>query len=122
MRIILTALTLCAFTLHAQDSAINAPESPQTADQSPYNLLNVAAGFSGAESLEQLRTFLQGGADVNMQDSEGNTPLLHLCAPIEMDYRYTTDPHFAKAVDDAIVLLLQNKANILQENRKGSAP
>ncbi len=119
MRIILTALTLCAFTLHAQDSAINTPESPQAAEPLPDNLLNVAAGFSGAESLEKLRTFLQEGADVNLQDSEGNTPLLHLCAPIEMDYRYTTDPHFAKAVDDAIVLLLQNKANILLENQKG---
>ena len=119
MRIILTALTLCALNLSAQDSATLPPEPTQTEEQSAYNLLNVAAGFSGAESLEQLRTFLQEGADVNMQDSEGNTPLLHLCAPIEMDYRYTTDPHFAKAVDDAIVLLLQNKANILLENQKG---
>ncbi len=121
MRIILTALILCALNLSAQDSAVGSPEPAHPAEQVPLplNLLNVAAGFSGAESLEQLRTLLQEGEDANVQDSEGNTPLLHLCAPIEMDYRYTTDPHFAKAVDDAIVLLLQHRANILLENRKG---
>ncbi len=84
-----------------------------------YSLLDVTSGFDGAESLELLRRQLKEGADVHEKDSKGATPLLHLCRPLEMDYRYTTDPHFAGAVDDAIIALLQQGADILHEDNQG---
>lgn len=117
MRNLLTALLLSTAGLSAQDRATSPPPTIEPTQES--TLLAAAAGFNGADSLATIQQLIEAGADVNAADSEGNTPLIHLCTPIELDYRYTTEPHFAQAVDDAIALLLKNKASMLKENKKG---
>ncbi len=119
MRTIVTALLIGTAGLCAQDSATNTTTPISDTQQQEPTLLAVTAGFNGSNELQTMHQLIDQGADVNATDSEGNTPLLHLCTPLEMDYRYTTDPHFAKAVDAAVVLLLQNGASMLKENQKG---
>ena len=90
-----------------------------TAEEYQPTLLDVTLGFNGKESLSELHRLLTEGAKADEQDSQRNTPLLQLCASLEHDYRYTTDPHFAAAIDEAITTLLQHGANILHENDQG---
>lgn len=119
MRRICTVLFLGALAAGAQEAVV-APSAETTQSPAPHaSLLDVTLGFNGQDSLETLRRLLEAGAAVDEPDPAGDTPLLHLCAPLEMDYRYTTDPHFARAVDAAILLLVQRGANVLLENAKG---
>ena len=112
-----TALLLCALPLSAQMSS-SADEQPQDiAPEVPVarSLQDATSGFDGAFSLEDIRRYITDGARVNETDSNGDTPLLYLCRAIEMDYRYNNDPNFAKALDEAIILLLRSGADIMHE-------
>lgn len=82
-------------------------------------LAELCASFSGEETLLSIEKALRNGESPNVADSCGNTPLLLLCRSLEYDYRYRTEPHFAKALDQAFVLLLRNKADALRENADG---
>lgn len=95
------------------------PESPAAQQTAAPSLLDVAVSFSGADSVSTIQKLLENGATVNEQDLSGDTALLHLCYPLEMDYRYNNDPHYANALRQAINLLLQNGADALMENNKG---
>lgn len=79
----------------------------------------LTSDFSGQSSLEKLRVLLERGDAPDEEDPEGNTPLLYMCRPLEMDYRYRTDPLFQQAVDQSIVELLHHGADALHENRQG---
>ncbi|MDO5470584.1 MAG: hypothetical protein Q4F38_04710 [Akkermansia sp.] len=120
MRNIFSALiigTLCASA--QQSSTAPPPPAEATAPRTATSLLDVTLGFNGAESLAELNRLLGEGAKVDEQDTAKNTPLLQLSTALEHDYRYTTDPHYAAAVDEAITLLLKNGANVLHENEAG---
>ncbi len=117
MRHFFTALFLSTLSLHAQETAGEA--ASHAPELSTPSLLDVTLGFDGRNSLERMRNLLATGAPVNEYDLRGNTPLLLLCSALEMDYRYTTDPHFARAVNEAITLLMQHGANVLHENANG---
>lgn len=86
---------------------------------SAATLLSITSDFSGGNSLSALRDLLEKGADPAQEDPEGNTPLLYMCRPLEMDYRYRTEPLFQQAVDQAIIVLLRHGADALHENRQG---
>lgn len=117
MRNLITALLLSTASLCAQDTAA-APQQTESAPQ-PDSLLSKAAEFNGNSTLHDMQQLISSGANVQERDSEGNTPLLYLCRPLEMDYRYTTDPHFAQALDTAIELMLKHGASLIMENDKG---
>ncbi len=117
MRYICTAIFLSTLSLQAQDTA--GESAPAAQEVCTPSLLDVTLGFEGQNSLKRLQELLTAGAPVNETDLRGNTPLLLLCSALEMDYRYTTDPHFARAVDEAVTLLIQNGANVLHENASG---
>lgn len=102
-------------------ASVSSGEPDQTAPtaQTATSLLDVAIGFDGTSSLAKMKELIAAGADINEQDPRGGTPLLYLCYPLEMDYRYNHDPHYAGAVNEAITTLLQNGADVLHENSKG---
>ncbi len=116
-----TALLLCALPLSAQMSSSADEQQQDIAPEVPVarSLQDATSGFDGAFSLEDIRRYITDGARVNEADSNGDTPLLYLCRAIEMDYRYNNDPHFAKALDEAIILLLRSGADIMHENKSG---
>ncbi len=116
-----TALLLCALPLSAQTSTSADEQQQDIAPEVPValSLQDATSGFDGAFSLEDMRHFITDGAKVNETDSNGDTPLLYLCRAIEMDYRYNNDPHFAQALDEAIILMLRSGADIMHENKSG---
>ena len=118
MRHVLTALFLGSLVLTAQDST-TAPETVTHPGITKRTLLDATAEFDGVTSLQEIEQLLSANVPVDHRDSVGNTPLLYLCRPLEMDYRYTTDPHFAQALDRAIITLLRHGADILHENDDG---
>lgn len=95
------------------------PPAISPAEANEHALLQLAENFKGEETLRSMQKILRQGVNVNATDSEGNTPLLLLCRALEMDYRYRNNPHYAQAVDKAMILLLSNGANAMQENRSG---
>lgn len=103
---------------------VSAQDTPaqQLLQSATEQLLEATRLFNGAGSLAQIEALVNGGADVNIIDSKGNTPLHYLCQPLEMDYRYRTEPHFRNSVDKAILFLLSKGANALQEDAKGCNP
>lgn len=117
------SILIMAVSLPAADTE-QAPAQPQQAsisqaEMSEQELLHLTENFKGEESLRRLSTLLEQGANPNVEDSEGNTPLLHLCKELEMDYRYRNNPHYAQAVDKAVALLLEHKASAMHENHYG---
>ncbi len=106
----------------AETSPTEAPSAdslPAKEEASAATLLSLTSDFSGNDSLDALHELLEKGADTSQEDPEGNTPLLYMCRPLEMDYRYRTEPLFQQAVDQAIVALLRHGADALHENRQG---
>lgn len=118
MRHLLTAILLGSLVLTAQESA-TVPGTDNQERIQTRTLLDATAEFNGASSLQEIEQLIAANAEVDPCDSEGNTPLLYLCRPLEMDYRYSTDPHFAQALDRAIICLLRYGADILHENSDG---
>ncbi len=121
MRKLCTALLLWPLCLNAQStlSSASVPSPGTEAEAGVASLLDVALGFDGQDSLAIIHRLLEAGATIDEKDTRGNTPLLLLCMPLEMDYRYSTDPHFARAVDEAITTLVQKGASVLHENDNG---
>ena len=97
------------------------PQQPAISqdEMNGQELLQLAENFKGDETLRLMSKLLEQGVNPNVEDSEGNTPLLHLCKELEMDYRYRNNPHYAQEVDKAVTLLLRHKANAMHENRYG---
>lgn len=91
-------------------------EAQQNAE---FELQGIAENFNGTESMLRMQQLLQQGADVNEEDTAGDTPLLLLCRAIEHDYRYLHDAHYAQAVDAAFELLLRHGADAMHENHSG---
>ncbi len=106
------------FCAHAQQDIPQEQPTPPAEEYQP-TLLDITLGFNGKDSLTELHRLLTEGAKADEQDTQRNTPLSQLCASLEHDYRYTTDPHFAAAIDEAITTLLQHGANVLHENALG---
>ncbi len=125
MRYITTAWLLVAggipFVAPAAGTGRAAPTAELAAQAEPIGtpLTGLCACFSGAESLQPIEKALRNGESPNSADAHGDTPLLLLCRSLEYDYRYRTEPHFAKALDQAFILLLSNKADALRENADG---
>lgn len=99
----------------AEASAVSAPGVVENS----VMLADTAAHFNGPEALPRIKQLLEKGADPNQADANGNTALLLLCQSLELDYRYRTEPHYSQAVDQAIILLLEHKADPLHENKAG---
>lgn len=125
MRYITAAWFLIAggipFVVSAAGAGEVVPTAKSVAQAEPIGatLAELCACFSGAESLQSMEKALQKGEAPNSADAHGDTPLLLLCRSLEYDYRYRTEPHFAKALDQAFILLLGNKADALRENADG---
>jgi len=103
----------------SREETSSADSIPAKEEANAATLLSLTSDFSGGDSLNALHDLLERGANPAQEDPEGNTPLLYMCRPLEMDYRYRTEPLFQQAVDQAIVALLQHGADALHENRQG---
>lgn len=108
-----------ATDLAGMPESVSVPLLPLEERSETENLLCLTSDFSGQDSLEKLLILLEKDADPNEKDPEGNTPLLYMCRPLEMDYRYRTEPLFQQAVEHAIVALLRHGADALHENQQG---
>lgn len=119
MRLLYTSILLAMalrLPLYAEESVIFAQQEEW---ENSARLSDLTAHFSGPDALPVMRGLLEKGADPNKEDASGDTPLLLLCQSLELDYRYRNEPRYRNAVDQAIILLLQHKADVLHENKHG---
>lgn len=113
---------ILALGLFALPPSAAAPEVVEVAGESTQaatDLLFQAANYQGADSTASIATALQRGESIKNTDKKGNTALILLSMVVEGDARYKTDETFRKALQESVILLIQNGADCLVENNAG---